>query len=611
VYHLRDNHAMTDFSLLAYLSTATGIESLPIWFGGLLVLTIMVVLAREWAPPDFVMLGAAITAALVGLITPTRVFEGFADTSMLTVAALYVVAAAVRETGGLERLGGWILGRATTERQAMWRMSLSVTPLSGFMNNTPLVAMMIPVLQGWCKKHNVAPSKVLMPLSMFTVLGGTCTLVGTSTNLVVQGLLKRNDLPQMSMFDLTWVGLPLAIVGGAYLLFIGSRWLPERRDLLEQFGANRREFLVNLRIEPGCRMAGQTVEAAGLRHLKGLFLVEILREGEVITPVRPDRRLEVADILTFTGLVDTIVELEKIPGLVPAGEMPEEQPGERELHEAVISSTSPLVGQSIRDSEFRATYNAAVLAVHRGGERLKGRVGDIVLRPGDTLLLQTGPHFDRAHRNNADFYLVSPVQDARPVRHERAWLALGILGLLVGMLSWGVPPVIAAFVAAGLALLTRCIAPNVARQSLDLQTLVTIAASFGVSEALEASGFVKFTAEHVVSAAQGLGPVAILLAIYLMTSLMTEVLTNTAAAALMFPFAIATATQMHVSHWPFVMAVTYAASLSFLTPIGYQTNLMVYGPGGYKFTDFTKIGAPLNLLLTAMVAILLPIFWPF
>lgn len=602
---------MTDFSLLNYCTQATGMESLPIWFGAALVIGIVVLLAREVAPPDFVMLGAGVLAALVGLIKPATIFEGFADTSMLTVAALYVVAAAMRETGAVDTIGRWILGRARSERSVMWRMFAFVTPLSGFMNNTPLVAMMIPVLQGWCKKNNVAPSKLLMPLSIFTVLGGVCTLVGTSTNLVVQGFLNRNGLPPMSMFDLTWVGLPLAFVGGLYLLFIGRRVLPERRDLIEQFDENKREYLVNLRIDPGCRLAGQTVEAAGLRHLQGLFLVEIIRDGEIITPVRPDRRLETGDVLTFTGLVDTIVELERIPGLVPAMETHMGPNAERELHEAVVSSTSPLVNRNIRDSEFRATYNAAVLAVHRGGERLKGRVGDIVLRPGDTLLLQTGPHFARAHRNDANFYLVSAVEDARPVRHERALLAMGLLAGLIGLLSWGLAPVLASFLIAGLALLTRCIAPNTARQALDLQTLVTIAASFGVSEALEASGFVKFVADHAMQVSQALGPIAILCAIYVMASLMTEVLTNTAAAALMFPFALATAEQMQVSYVPFVMAVTYAASLSFLTPIGYQTNLMVYGPGGYRFTDFTRVGAPLNLLLTFLATLLIPVVWPF
>lgn len=602
---------MTDFSLIVYLSELSGVGSLSIWFGAALVIGIIILLAREIAPPDFVMLGAAVLGAVLGLIKPATVFEGFADTSMLTVGALYVVAASMRETGAIDTIGRWILGRARTERQVMWRMYGFITGLSAFMNNTPLVAMMIPVIQGWCKKNSVAPSKLLMPLSIFTVLGGTCTLVGTSTNLVVQGLLQRNDLPTMSMFDLAWVGLPLAVVGGAYLLFIGSRILPERRDLIEQFDQNKREYLVNLQIQPGCRLAGQSVEAAGLRHLPGLFLVEIIRGGEIITPVRPDRRLETGDVLTFTGVVDTIVDLERIPGLVPASEEHLDLMGERELHEAVISSTSPLVNQSIRGSEFRATYNAAVLAVHRGGERLKGRVGDIVLRTGDTLLLQTGPHFERAHRNDTNFFLVSAVQDARPVRHNRALLAMALLASLVALLSIGVAPVMAAFLIAGLALLTRCIAPNVARQALDLQTLVTIAASFGVSEALEASGFVKFIAENAVQFSQALGPIAILCVIYVMASLMTEVLTNTAAAALMFPFAIATAQQMNVSHVPFIMAITYAASLSFLTPIGYQTNLMVYGPGGYRFTDFTKVGAPLNLITTTIAIVLIPLIWPF
>lgn len=604
---------MTDFSPILYLETLLNMPNLSVWVGAVLLLGLIVALVRNTAPPDFIMLTTAVIAALLGLIKPGTVFEGFSDTSMLTVAALFVVAAGLRETGALDRLGQALLGTARTEKQVMWRMYLSVTGPSAVLNNTPIVAMLIPVVTGWCKKHNVSPSRLLIPLSFFTILGGTCTLIGTSTNLVVQGLLIKANLAPMHLFDLAWVGIPYALVGGAYLLILGPRLLPNHRDLMQDYGTRKREYLVNLRVEPGCRLAGQEVEAAGLRHLQGLFLVEIVRGNEVITPVRPDRRIESGDVLTFTGLVETIVELERIPGLVTATEesLAAASP-ERELHEAVVSSTSPLVGRNIRDSNFRATYNAAVLAVHRGGERLKGRVGDIVLRPGDTLLLQTGPHFALAHRNNADFYLVSPLLDARPVRHERSMVSVVLLGLLVILLSTGyVSTVMAAFVVAGLMLLTRCLSVNAARQSLDLQTLLTIAASFAISEALKGSGFVEVVANTGAGFAAQLGPTGLLFLIYLLTSLFTEIVTNTAAAALMFPFAIALAAKMGVHYQPFVMAITFAASASFMTPIGYQTNLMIYGPGGYSFKDFARIGAPLNALLLSVATVLIPIFWPF
>jgi len=601
---------MTSGSIIENLVSLTGMTSLPIHVGFFLFIFLIIGMAKNWYPADVLMLTAAVAACLIGLVSPGKVFEGFSDTAMLTVAALYVVAAGVRETGALDNVGRWLLGSARTERQVNWRMLLSVTGMSAFLNNTPIVAMMIPVVSGWCKNHGVAPSKLLMPLSFFTILGGTCTLIGTSTNLVVQGLLIREGHEPMKMFDLAWVGVPYALIGGVYVLYIAPKLLPERRDLMQAFGSSIREYLVNMRVEPGCRLAGQDVERAGLRHLQGLFLIEIVRGHEVIAPVRPDQLIEAGDILTFTGVVDTIVELERIPGFVPEAEIPEH--GERELQEAVISSTSPLVGRSIRQSNFRAAYNAAILAVHRGSERLKGRVGDIVLRGGDTLLLQTGPNFDKAHRNNADFYLVSPIQDARPVRHERGWLSIALLGLLILLLSTGiVSTAIAAFIVAGLLVLTRCVSPNAARMSLDLQTLVTIAAAFGVSEALKNSGFVAVVADNAVFIAKGLGPVGLLLAIYVLTSLFTELVTNAAAAAMMFPFALAFATNMEVDFRPFAMAVTLAASASFMTPIGYQTNLMVYGPGGYRFMDFVKVGGPLQLILAAVATCLIPIIWPF
>lgn len=604
---------MNGFSLVDYLENYFHLPSLSVWAGAVMLVILITALVRNRQPPDFVMLTAAVSCALIGLVKPGAVFEGFADTSMLTVAALYVVAAALSETGAPDHLGRYMFGTAKTERQVMWRMYFSVTGLSAFLNNTPIVAMLIPVVTGWCKKHNVAPSRLLMPLSFFTILGGTCTLIGTSTNLVVQGLLEKSHLQTMHLFDLAWVGVPYAVIGGAYLIFLGPKLLPERRNIIEEFGERKREYLVNLRVEPGCRLVGQEVEAAGLRHLQGLFLVEIVRGGEVIAPVRPDRRLEAGDILTFTGLVSTIVELERIPGLVPAlAEHMEDAKHERELHEAVISSTSPLVGKNVRDSDFRATYNAAVLAVHRGGERLLGRIGDIVLKPGDTLLMQTGPHFERAHRNNADFYLVSPLNDARPVRHERMWLSIGLLGGLIFLLSTGyVSTAMGAFIIAGAMLITKCISVNAARQSLDLQTLFTIAASFTISEALQKSGFVDVVATGGASVAATMGPVAMLCLVYVLTSLFTEIVTHAAAAALMFPFAIAFAEKMGVHYQPFVMAITFAASASFMSPIGYQTNLMIFGPGSYTFADFFKVGGPLNALLVVVATILIPIFWPF
>ena len=575
--------------------------------------------------PDALLVGAVVLVTVVGIIAPQEAFAGFSNTGMLTVGALFIVAAGLRETGALDAIGSLALGRAKSERGVLVRIAGSVTPMSAFLNNTPIVAMFIPIVTNWCKKNQVAPSRLLLPLSYFCILGGTCTLIGTSTNLVVNGLMQETSqldpavsetLRPMRLFELSYVGVPYAIVGTLYLLLIGWRLLPRRRDLIETLADTARDYLANLQIQPGCRLAGQTVQEAGLRQLLGLFLIEIERDGQIISPVPPDQVLRTNDILTFTGIVSTIVDLEKTPGLVPvADEGYETQAAKRRgriLCEAVISTTSPSIGKTIRDLDFRATYNAAVVAVHRGGERLRGKVGDIVLRPGDTLLLQTGPHFARANRNNPSFLLVSGVEESRPVRYDKAVVSFVLLFVLIGLMASGVIKIVtAAFLVAGLMVATRCISVADARQSIDWQTLITIAAAFGLGKALVNSGCVEATAEFFVSITGRWGPYAVLAGVYLMTSLFTETVTNNAAAALVFPFAVAIAAQLGVSPRPFVMAVAFAASASFMTPLGYQTNLMIYGPGGYRFSDFVRVGLPLNLLLLTCATLLIPLAWPF
>ncbi|HLA41309.1 MAG TPA: SLC13 family permease, partial [Candidatus Glassbacteria bacterium] len=485
---------------------------------------------------------------------------GFANDGMLTVGALYIVVAGLRETGGLEIMGSWMLGQVKSETGIIRRMSVTIPILSAFLNNTPIVAMFIPVLSNWCKKNRVSVSRLLIPLSYLSILGGTCTLIGTSTNLVVNGLMVEKwkadpqafaSLHSLSLFELSLVGIPYALIGGFYLYFIGRRLLPDRREFMEEIGRSRREYLVNMEVAPGCALIGQSVEQAGLRHLPGLFLVEIVRRGAIIAPVRPDETLTERDLLTFTGIVSTIVDLEKIPGLNALSDRPFEQDlrkrQENMMCEAVVSNTSPLIGKTVRDSDFRARYNAAIVAVHRGGERLAGKVGDIMLRAGDTLLIQTGPHFIRANRNNSDFYLVGGVEDSRPVRHQKAVLSLALVGLLVLLLATDhIPIVFAAFLVAGLMVATRCVFFSDARKSIDWQTLVTIAAAFGLGKALVNSGVVHLVTGWMTATIGQMGPVMMLAGIYLLTSTFTEVITNNAAAALVFPFALSLAQQMGV-----------------------------------------------------------------
>ena len=591
----------------------------------LVVLAILFVGLVKNYPTDALLVGGVTLVALVGIINPEEALVGFSNQGMLTVAALYVVAAALRETGSIALAGSLVFGRVAGERGALLRMAAVVTPMSAFLNNTPIVAMFLPAVSDWCRRHKIAASRLLLPLSYLCMLGGTCTLIGTSTNLVVAGLMEETvrttpadaqTLGPLGFFELGKLGLPYAVIGVMYLLLVSHRLLPERKDSVSSMTDAAREYLLNMQVQPDGRLAGRTVQEAGLRQLEGLYLIEIQRGGQLISPVQPDEILRGGDLLTFTGVVGTIAELENLSGLVPVGDDAYNSHAgirrSQRLCEAVVSATSPAVGKTIRDADFRALYNAAVVAVHRGGTRLTGKVGSIVLRSGDTLLLQAGPHFVRANLNNPDFLLVSRLDGVRPIRHDKAWWALLLLAVLVGLLVSGVVPiVVAAFAAAGLMIATGCISMVDARRSIDWQTLITIAAAFGLSKGLQNSGLVAWVAEFFVSITADLGTYGILAGLYLMTSLFAGTVTNNAAAALVFPFAVAMGHQMGVSPRPLVMAVIFAASASFWTPLGYQTNLMVFGPGGYRLADYLRLGLPLNCLLLGTATVLIPMIWPF
>ena len=559
-------------------------------------------LVRDLGPPDIVFVAAVVVLALAGVITPEEAFSGFANSGVLMVGALFVVAAALSETGVMSYLGQRFLGRVQTERAALLCIAAVAITSSAFLNNTPIVAMLLPVILDWCRKRQVSPSRLLIPLSFLTILGGTCTLIGTSTNLIMHGLMVKAGMPGIGFFELGYAGVPCAVLGAVFMLTVGRWLLPKRKELIEQLSDSRREYLVEMLVQPDCRLIGQSIEEAGLRQLPGLFLIEIDRGGTVIGPVSPTEVIQAGDRFVFTGVVSTIVDLKKIPGLTPAAdatyEVAPRRPSGRTMVEAVISPSSPLIGQTVRNAEFRAHYNSAVVAVHRHGGRLTNKIGDIVLRPGDTLLLQTGAHFVRAHRNNPDFYLASDVEDSRPLRHDRAIVSLILFaGLIVLLATSFVNPTLASFAAAGLMVATRCISTADARQSINWSVLVTIAASFGLGTALEHSGAATFLTEGIVNLTRPWGPTATLAAIYLCTLLLNELISNNAAAVLAFPFCLEAARMLGVSPRPFLIAATLAASYAFASPIGYQCHMMVYGPGGYRFTDFVKVGIPLDLFL--------------
>lgn len=585
------------------------------WLSIGITLVVLVALMCE-KPADLVFVAAIIVLALCNVITVADAFGGFISNSLLMVAALFVVTAGLKETGVVDAVGARVLGPARTELGGLLMLSAFAIVTSAFLNNTPIVAMLIPVVISWCRKQHVAPSKLLIPLSFMTILGGCCSRIGTSTNLVVDGLMKNSGISEMSFFEIGYAGVPCAIIGGIYMLTVGRKLLPERKEFMEQLGESRREYLVEMVVTPACRLIGQSIEAAGLRRLPGLFLIEVDRRGTVIAPVSPDTVLEANDRLVFTGIVGTIVDLKKIPGLEAASDSSDASAVEqrkRRLCEAVVSRSSPLIGQTVRDAQFRSHYNAAIVAIHRNGERLTTKIGDVKLESGDTLLMQTGANFVQAHRNNPDFYLVSDVEGSQPLRHERWWVAMLIFGILLIAMFFGKSDtaMLGAFVAGGLMVLTRCMSASDARQTIEWPVLIAIGASFGLGTALEKSGAALFLSSKLVAITQPLGPYATLAAIYFVTMVLNELITNNGAAALAFPFCLKAAELSHCDSRPFVMAVALAASFAFASPVGYQTHMMVFGPGGYRFSDFVKVGVPLNIVLWIVCVIMIPMIWPF
>lgn len=588
--------------------------TLAAWFTLLVIAVCLVLLASSRISADLVMLGGLTVLMLADILPPAKALSGFSNEGMLTVAALYVVASGLRETGAIQFVINRLMGRPKTVAGAQARIMGPVMLMSAFLNNTPVVASFIPALQDWARKNRFASSKLMIPLSYAAILGGACTLIGTSTNLVVNGLLIAEPSTHgLALFDPAWIGLPAALAGFIYLMLFGRRLLPDRHSGFESF-KDPREYTIEMTINGEGALNGQTVEEAGLRNLPGCFLVEIYREDRIIPAVSPDEKLRTGDRLIFAGIVESIVDLQKIKGLNPATDQIfklDTPRRERLLVEAVVSPSHPLNGKTIKEGGFREIYDAVVLAVSRNGERVKQKVGDIELQTGDTLLLETQPSFIERYRNNTDYFLVSSISDAQHFEYEKAGWAWSILGAMVVLAGTGVLSMFkASFLAAGMMLLSGCTRIQATRKSMDYRVLLVIAAALGLGQALQHTGAAQTLAAQIMSVAKS-NPYAALAATYIITWLLTELITNNAAAVLVFPIAIGVAGSLGVSYLPFVMVIIMAASASFITPIGYQTNLMVYGPGGYHFTDFTKVGLPLNIIIAIITIVIAPIAWPF
>ena len=587
--------------------------SFEAWSAIAVIAAVFAFLAASHHPPHQILLSGLAVLTVGGIVEPSAAFAGFGNTGLVTVAVLFVVAGGLRQTGALAYFVQRALGRPKSVVRAQARLIPPVVLGSAFLNNTPVVAMLVPVVMDWCKTVGIRPSKMLIPLSYAAILGGLCTLIGTSTNLVIDGLLRAAGYEGMGLFDIAWVGVPCAVVGISYLLLVGRRLLPDRTIDLAQ-PEDPRQYTVEMAVSSSGPLVGKSIEEAGLRHLPGLYLMEIHRGNQLIAIVSPTERLEAEDHLVFVGVVSSIVDVQRIPGLEPATRQVfklDSHRAERIFAEAVVSRSCPLVGQTIREGRFRTRYNAVVIAVSRGGERVVGRIGDIQLHAGDALFIEAAHSFVHEQRNSRDFYLVGRLDGEGPPTTSQAPIALMILVGMVVVVATGVLSMLqAALVAAAAMLVTRCCSEEVAQRSVDWPLLLSIGAAFGLGAALQGTGAAPAIARTLLSSA-GTDPLLALIVIYGTTMVLTEMVTNNAAAIIVFPIAMSTAAQLEVSYMPFVVAVMIGASSGFATPLGYQTNLMVYGPGGYRLGDFLRIGIPMNLLMWIVTCTLAPMVWAF
>ncbi len=606
-----------------------GSLGLNAWITVAVVMGVVGALMADVGRPDLVLLSGLSVLLVSGVVSPDQAFAGFSNAAVLTVGALYVVAGGVQHTDALSALDRVLFADTTRLGPVLARFMVPTSVLSGLLNNTPIVAMLTPRLQEWADAQNIPASKLMIPLSYAAITGGMMTLIGTSTNLIVAGLMEAEGYEPLHLFDVTWVGVPAALVVIAYFVLGGHRLLPDRGTSAPAAERRLGQNMFEVTVTAPSPIVGQTVAEAGLRDLGDAYLTHVRRGTEVLQG-RPGRPLEQGDVLAFNGSLAARERLLERPGLsrtLPAPDGAHDDPARYEtlpLYEAVIAESSNLVGTTLGEANFREQYQGVVLGIQRQDEPVTSPVGTTELQAGDLLIVEAPGDFKKRWSSGSqeEFYLVAPRdgrarqggapddEEGKTDRSGRAPIALGLTGTMVLAAATGLAPIVtAAVLAALLMILAGCIRPAEAQRALNVQVLVVIAAALGIGKAIETTGLATAAAQGVLSVAEPFGPVVVLVALYLLTNLLTEIITNNAAAVLMLPVAMAAASSLGAPPVAFGVLVAVAASASFLTPIGYQTNLMVMAPGGYRFSDYARVGWPVTLLVMGTSVGIISLVW--
>lgn len=584
--------------------------ALPAWITLIVAIAFFLALVFELASPDILLLWALVALVVTGVLSPEQAFTGFANPAVIAIGALFVIAMAVTRSGALTFLYPIMFPRSGKPREAIARIGISAALISGITNNTPLVAILTPTVREWAQDHQISPSKLLMPMAFATTLGGVITLIGTSTNLLVSALLSSSGHEPLGLWEFSYVGLPVAAVGLTYLILAGPRTLPERIEVMPQ-SQEVQTYHFELKISEDSTLNGLTVEQASLRGLANAYLAHLHRNGTLIGPVEPETRLRSGDVLAFIGDPNLINDLLSLGGLERTIESPVPgEPTSAPLFHAVVAAHSPLDGRTLREVNFRERYHGIVLGVHRRGRRIRDALGQTRLEPGDLLLVEAREAFLTAAMNSGDFYLVSPLERPAAVRRDKAPIVIvTVLGMLAAVTFDLISLEIAAVAAALVLIGARVINSTEARRSLNVPILIMVASGIGLGKAFEISGLAQWLAGIVMAVGGPFGVIGSLLAVYIVTNVLTEMLSNQASAVLVFPIAISVANSVGANPHAFAIAVAVAASAGFATPIGYQTHLMVMNPGGYRFRDYVRFGLPLNVIITIVAVPLIAWLW--
>lgn len=574
--------------------------------------------ATDRLPVDLVALMVLSALLASGILTPEQAVSGFSNTATVTVAAMFVLSGGLARTGAVSLLGRQLaaVGRLGL-RPALAALMALIGVVSAFINNTAAVAIFLPIVLGMARDMEVSPSKLLIPLSFASMFGGVCTLIGTSTNILVSSIAEQHGEPALGMFELSPLGLALGAAGGLYMLTIGLRIIPERRgggDLAQSYGMG--DYLTEILVLPESPAVGLPLSESPLVRDLDLDVLEIDRDGRPMPAPGARTVLEAGDLLRVRCDVQKIVRAEKQEGIVlksglkwRGGDL--RGPSGAALLEAVIAPGSALEGKTLKEAGFRQIYGGTALAIRHRGEVMRERLGTTRLRSGDVLLVEIRRDRVEAMQRNPDFVIASEVGLEEP-RRDKLLVAAAIVAGVVATAALGILPIVAgAVLGSVLMVLTRCLTLDEAYQAIEWRVVFLLGGVLPLGIALESTGAARLLSSLLVDTVGLWGPVALVSAFYLLTSLLTEAMSNNATAALLAPIAISTASAMDVDPRPFLVAVTFAASASFMTPVGYQTNTLIYGPGHYRFSDFLRVGTPLNLLFWLLATLLIPLLWSF